>query len=64
MRQFGRRARRLLIHGIEPHLPAAEVDVAATAFLAMVEGTFRLGLGTTERHGVIRYGLERIPGIR
>jgi hypothetical protein len=53
-----------LIHGIEPHLPAAEVDVAATAFLAMVEGTFRLGLGTTERHGVIRYGLERIPGIR
>jgi AcrR family transcriptional regulator len=56
--------RRLLIHGIEPHLPAAEVHVAATAFLATVEGTFRLGLGKTERHRVIRYGLERITGIR
>jgi TetR/AcrR family transcriptional regulator, cholesterol catabolism regulator len=55
--------RRLLIHGIEPHLPATEVDVAATAFLAMVEGTFRLSLGQAERHRVIRYGLDRITGI-
>lgn len=56
--------RRLLIHGIEPHLPAADVDVAATAFLATVEGTFRLSIGRAERHRVIRYGLERITGIK
>jgi AcrR family transcriptional regulator len=56
--------RRLLIHGIEPHLPTAEVDVAATTFLATVEWTFRLGLGKADRHRVIRYGLERITGIR
>ena len=56
--------RRLLIHGIEPHLPTTEVDVAATTFLATVEGTIRLGIGKAERHRVIRYSLARLAGIR
>ena len=55
--------RRLLVHGIEPHLGAGEVEIAATTFLATVEGTFRLGLSKSERHRAIRFALERIVNL-
>jgi AcrR family transcriptional regulator len=54
--------RRLLIHGIEPYLDDDELQVAATAFLATVEGTFRLGLSKPARHRVITFALERTVG--
>jgi AcrR family transcriptional regulator len=55
--------RRLLIHGIEPYLDDEdELQVAATAFMATVEGTFALGLSKPARHRVIKFALERTVG--
>ena len=56
--------RRLLIHGIEPYLRGANAELAATTFLATVEGTFTIGLKKTERHMAIRMALERLIGVR
>jgi len=55
--------RRLLIQGIEPYMNKDDLDVAATAFLATVEGTFRLGLSKPARHRTITFALERIAGV-
>jgi TetR/AcrR family transcriptional regulator, cholesterol catabolism regulator len=55
--------RRLLIHGIEPYLDPDNVDLAASTFLATVEGTFSLGLTKKDRHHAITYALEHIVGL-
>lgn len=53
---------RLLIHGIEPFVAPDDLDVAASAFLATVEGTLTMKLTRSRRHRVIRYALMRIVG--
>ena len=55
--------RRLLMHGIEPYLQNADVEVAATTFLATVEGTFALALKRSHRHRTIRFALEQLTGV-
>jgi AcrR family transcriptional regulator len=52
--------RRLLIHGIEPYMDHAELDLAADTCLATVEGTLRMNLSRSQRHRLIRFALDRI----
>ncbi len=41
-----------------------DLEVAATAFLATVEGTFQLGLSKPASHRAITFALEHMMGIR
>ena len=57
--ELDRLLRHLVIHAIEQHVPADQLDLSATAFLATVEGTIRMGLTRKERHRTIRFALEK-----
>lgn len=59
-RELDQLLRHLLTHAIEPRVAAGDLDVAATALLATIEGTLHLGLSKPERHRTLRYALERI----
>jgi AcrR family transcriptional regulator len=56
--------RRLLVQGIEADVDEDDLEVAATAFLASVEGTLGMGLSKRARHQVITFALNRIVGVR
>ena len=63
-RELDNLVRRLLIDGIEPYLSGADLEVAATTFLATVEGSFALGLSKADRHRSIRFAFEQLLGVR
>ncbi|HEX6394685.1 MAG TPA: helix-turn-helix domain-containing protein [Acidimicrobiales bacterium] len=59
-RELDRLLRHLVIHAIEGNVPSDQLDLSATAFLATVEGTIRMGLPRNQRHRTIQFALEKL----
>ncbi len=52
--------RRLLVQGIEPHVATHELDLAASTFLATVEGVLNMELPRRRRHQLIEFAFYRM----
>jgi AcrR family transcriptional regulator len=51
---------QLMRHALEPHVAARELDDAARAFLATVQGTYGNRLAPPARRRVLRYALRKL----
>ena len=56
------RLRTLARHVLEAHVPEAELDVAASTFIATVQGSYLAGMRPKERREMVRFALGKLVG--
>ena len=56
------RLRNLARHVLEPHVPEDELDVAASTFIATVQGSYLAGMRPKQRREMVRFALDKITG--
>jgi AcrR family transcriptional regulator len=61
---LNQRLRSMAMHALEPHVDAADLELAAASFTATVQGAFLAGTPPKERRRVIRFALESLIASR
>jgi AcrR family transcriptional regulator len=58
--EFQSMLHNMLTGALRPHLPEADLELAAAAFMSTVEGAYLRGASRREREAIVRFTLERL----
>jgi AcrR family transcriptional regulator len=58
--QLDRRLRTMTRHVLEPHVDAADLEMATASFVATVQGSFLEGMKPAERRRLLTFALRRL----